>query len=74
MRRDEQTEVLRNEWDGEGQTDWAVVPGVGWIQLPLTDWGHLRLIQGVRVNCTGVTCNLALRLSQDVKKDVGHPG
>jgi len=39
MRRDEQTEVLRNEWDGEEQTDWAAVPGVGWIQLPLTGLG-----------------------------------
>ena len=76
MRWDEQTEVLWNEWDGEEQTDWAVVPGVGWIQLPLTGRGSSEADQRARVNCTGVTCNWPWGFHRPgiKKKDVGRPG
>lgn len=60
----------------KSKADWAVVPGVGWIQLPLTGLGSSEADPGVRVSAPGVTCNLALRLSQarnQEKKDVGHP-
>lgn len=62
MVKSKQTGQRCQEWDGSSCL---------WL-----DWGHLRLIQRVRVNCTGVTCNWPWGFHRPgiKKKDVSGPG